>query len=69
MNKKNILRASLGAFCIATLLGIFVALSINGNEDSAKTSARATAVASLFGVLGISSFFVGLAYPKEESIT
>ncbi len=65
MNKKNILRFSLGSFVLATLLGIFVALSIHGDEESAKTSARVTAVASLLGVLGISSFFVGLAYPKE----
>ncbi len=65
MNKKNILRFSLGAFCLASLIGIFVALNISGNEDSAKSSARATAVASIFGVLGISSFFVGLAFPKE----
>lgn len=65
MNKKNILRFSLGSFVVATLLGIFVALSIGGTEESAKTSARTTAVASLFGVLGVSSFFVGLAFPRE----
>lgn len=65
MNKKNILRASLAAFCLASLIGIFVAINVDGNENSAKNSARATAVASIFGVLGISSFFVGLAFPKE----
>lgn len=65
LHKKNILRFSLASFVLATLLGIFVALSIHGSDESAKTSARVTAVASLFGVLGISSFFVGLAFPKE----
>lgn len=65
MNKKNILRFSLGAFCLASLIGIFVALSVNSDESALKSSGRATAVASIFGVLGISSFFVGLAFPKE----
>lgn len=65
LNKKNILRGSLAAFAVASVIGIYVALSVNSDTDSAKSSARATAVASIFGVLGISSFFVGLAFPKE----
>jgi hypothetical protein len=65
VNKKNILRFSLGAFCVATLIGISVALFVDPTVGSAATSARATAIASIFGVLGISSFFVGLAFPKE----
>lgn len=65
MNKKNILRFSLGSFIIATILGIFVALSVDVNEVSGKSSARVTAIAGLFGVLGVSSFFVGAVFPKE----
>jgi hypothetical protein len=65
INKKNILRFSLASFCLASILGIVVALSLHSDDESGKRSARTTAVASIFGVLGISSFFVGLAYPKE----
>lgn len=61
MNKKNILRASLASFALASAIGLGVALF----ASSPETAMRATTCASILGVLGISSFFVGLAYPKE----
>lgn len=65
VNKKNILRFSLSTFVLASAIGIFVALDVSSDEGSLKKSGRATAIASILGVLGISSFFVGLAYPKD----
>lgn len=65
MNKQNILRFSLSAFCLSTLLGLYVTFSVHGEDESAKNSARTTVAAGIVGLLGISSFFVGLAYPKE----
>lgn len=65
INKKNILAFSLGSFCFATLLGIYVALSTNPNASSAESATRLTVIATILGTLGVSSFFVGLAYPKE----
>lgn len=65
INKKNILRASLASFAIATVLGIYVTLATVGTDESVAKFARTTAVASILGIFGISSFFVGLAYPKE----
>lgn len=58
MNKKNILRASLASFAVASLLGLSAVLFEGGGG-------RVAAAAGVFGLMGISSFFVGLAYPKE----
>lgn len=56
MNKKRILQVSLGSFGVATVLGL-VAIG--------AASPVVPMYAGVFGLMGISSFFVGLAYPKE----
>lgn len=65
VNKQNILRFSLASFVLASMLGIYIALFTQPDERGVASAARATAVASILGVLGVSSFFVGLAYPKD----
>lgn len=56
ITKKVILQVSLGSFAVATLLGI-VAIG--------AASPTVPLYAGVFGLMGIGSFFVGLAFPKE----
>ena len=59
MNKKNILRGALIAFGVASVMGLACILSD-------YPSPRLGMAAGVFGLMGISTFFVGIAYPKED---
>lgn len=66
--KTKILLASAGCATVATILGISSVL-IQGGVDqetfmsSIQTAMKLYQIAAMFGLLGISTFFVGLAYP------
>lgn len=61
LNKKNILRFSLASFIMASAVSIGVACF----ATDPGFGGRAAVVASVLGVLGVSSFMVGLVFPKE----
>lgn len=63
--KKKILLGSLILAGISTLLGLIMALSTPGNEGEVVSTLRLGTIASVLGLGSISTFFVGLAYPKE----
>ena len=59
--KTKILLTSVGSIGLATTIGI--ATAVLGHDP--ETIARATTVASIFGVASVGLFFVGLAFPKS----
>lgn len=63
--KQNILLTSGGLVLAATLVGLSTALF----ASDPSYIARATTVASIFGLGSIGLFFVGLAFPKEATVS
>lgn len=70
--KTKILLTSAGSAGIATVLGITAVLFQGGSTPEAVLSSivattKLYQIASMFGLLGIATFFVGMVYPASNS--
>jgi hypothetical protein len=69
--KQKILMVSLGAAFLASIFGISAVLGQNGgiSPEAFMSTLRLYQMAGIFGLFGIASFFVGLAYPAGSVTT
>lgn len=52
----------------ATLTGIVGVLNQDVTEQAVLTAVKSYQIAGILGLLGISLFFVGIAFPKTEGV-